>query len=166
MARNTDIHGPRLDRIRSLFAIGDAGLEVSDAAVLEAEVGTGGLEPLVERSGVGRELTDPLLECGVLGGDALDGSLLPLGLQVPDPADEFTGAGPVGDDLAVSRFEGVLGVQGALAPDRLALHVLVGEQLSPSVSGFGHRGGDDGSRLGIVVEEGARRPRDAQRRRR
>ncbi|MYR73710.1 MULTISPECIES: hypothetical protein [unclassified Streptomyces] len=88
--------------------IGDAGLEVGDAAVLEAEVGAGGLEPLVERSVVGRELTDPLLECGVLGGNPLDGFLCPLGLQVPDLAEEFTSAGPLGDDLAVSRFEGAL----------------------------------------------------------
>lgn len=71
----------------------DAGFEAGDAAILEAEVGAGGFETLVERAVVGGELADPLLECGVLGGDPLDGFLGPLGLQVTDLAQEFTDAG-------------------------------------------------------------------------
>ncbi|MEU3894818.1 hypothetical protein [Streptomyces sp. NPDC045251] len=49
--------------------VGEASFEVSDAPVLEAEVGTGDLEPFVEGALVGGELADPLLECGVFGGD-------------------------------------------------------------------------------------------------
>lgn len=44
---------------------GDAGLEVGDAADLQADVGPGGLESLAEGAVVGRQLADPLLESGV-----------------------------------------------------------------------------------------------------
>jgi hypothetical protein len=40
----------------------DTGFEVGDTAVLEAQVGAGGLESLVEGAVVGGELTDSLLK--------------------------------------------------------------------------------------------------------
>lgn len=83
------------------FRVGDGGFKIGDAAVLEAEVGTGGFEPLVEGAVVGGQLADPLLERGVLGGDALDGFLGPFGLQVADLAEEFTDADALGADLVV-----------------------------------------------------------------
>ena len=54
---------------------------------------TGRLEPLVQGPVVGGELPYSLFEGGVLGGDALDGLLGPLGFQVPDLAEEFADAG-------------------------------------------------------------------------
>jgi len=91
------------DRDRSPILVGEADFEVGDAAVLESEVGAGGLEPFVEGAVVGRQLADPLLEVGVLGGvlggDPLDGLLRPLGLQVADLTEEFTDAGALGEDL-------------------------------------------------------------------
>jgi hypothetical protein len=53
-------------RAGRIDAFGEACFEVGDAPVLEAEVGAGGLEPLVEGAVVGGELTDPLFERGVL----------------------------------------------------------------------------------------------------
>jgi hypothetical protein len=60
---------------------------------------------------------------------------------------------------AWASLEGVLGVQRSLAPCRFAFVVLVGEYVRPSVTALGHSGGDRGSSLGIVVEEG---PGDAR----
>src|SRR6266508_3384319 len=74
--------------------IGDAGFEIGDAPVLEAQVGPGGLEPFVEGAVVGGELADALLERGVLGGDPLDGLLGPFGFQVPDLAEELADCCP------------------------------------------------------------------------
>lgn len=62
----------------------ELGLEVGDAAVLEAEVGAGGLEAFVEGSVVGGELADALLEGGVLGGNPLDGLLVSAVTQFPN----------------------------------------------------------------------------------
>ncbi|MEL5957641.1 hypothetical protein AADR41_23280 [Streptomyces sp. CLV115] len=58
------------------------GFELGDAAVLEAAVGAGGLEAFFEGAFVLGELADSLFEAGVLGGDALDGLVGPLGFQV------------------------------------------------------------------------------------
>jgi hypothetical protein len=100
------------------------GLEVCDAAALEAEVGAGGLESFVKGAVVGGELPDPLFEDGVLGGDPLDGLLDPFGFQVADLAEEFSDAGALSADLGVGVLEGVLGDQRAFAPGRLAFVVL------------------------------------------
>ncbi|MEJ8654522.1 hypothetical protein WKI65_42435 [Streptomyces sp. MS1.AVA.3] len=81
-----------------------ARFEGADAAVLEAEVGAGGLQPLVEGAIVSGQLADPPLERGVLGSDPLDGLLGPFGLQVTDLAEKFTDAGALGEDLGVGRF--------------------------------------------------------------
>jgi hypothetical protein len=128
--------------------LGDLGFEVGDAA---AEVGAGRLEAFVEGAVVGGELADALLE----GGDPLNGFLGPFGFQVADLAEEFADAGALGEDLSVGGLEGVLGVQGPLVLGRLALLVLVGEQLGPALAGLGHGRGDCGPGFGVVVEEGA-----------
>ena len=58
------VNWARLARGSSLLdprgGAGDLGFEVSDAAVLEAQVGTGGLEAFVEGAFVGGELADAL----------------------------------------------------------------------------------------------------------
>src|SRR6476619_6579755 len=46
--------------------------KVGDAAVLESQVGSRGLQSLVKRAVVGGELTYALFEGGVLGGNPLD----------------------------------------------------------------------------------------------
>ena len=135
---------------------GDLGFEVCEPPVLEAHVGAGGLESFVQGPVVGGELPYSLFEGGVLGGDALDGPLGPLGLQVPDLAEELAEAGPLLKDLGVGRLERFLGVEGALAPGRLLLGALR-RQVSrlPETAGrcgVGHRGPG----LGIAVEERAR----------
>lgn len=122
---------------------------------MEAEVGAGGLEPLVEGAVVGGQLANSLLEGGVLGGDPLDGFLSPLGLQVPYLAEEFADAGALGEDLGLGGLECVLGVQRALAPRRLALVVLFGELPGPPFAGLGYRCGGGGPGLGVGIEEGA-----------
>jgi len=53
-------------------------LEVGDAAVLEPQVGSGGIEAFVEGAVVGGELLQALLEGGVLGRDPLDRVLGPM----------------------------------------------------------------------------------------
>ena len=85
-------------------------------------------EPFVEGAVVGGELADALFEGGVLGGDALDRVLGPLGFQVADLAEEFADAGALGEDLGVGGLERVLGVECAFPPGRLVLaSCLVGE---------------------------------------
>lgn len=80
---------------------------------MEAQVGAGGLEALVEGAAVGGELADALFEGGVLGGDPLDGFLGPLNLQVADLAKEFADASALGEDLGVGGLDGVLRKQYA-----------------------------------------------------
>ncbi|MGW4886440.1 hypothetical protein [Streptomyces murinus] len=108
---------------------------------------------LVKRAVSGRQPADSLFECGVLGGDPLDGLLDPLDLQVPDLAGEFADAGSLGEDLGVSGLERVRGVQRAYWPGRLALTVVVSEQLGPALAGLGHGGGDRGFGIQVFVEE-------------
>jgi len=96
--------------------VGEVGFEVGDAAVLEPQVGAGGLQPLVQGAVVGGGLAEALFEGGVLGGDPLDGVLGPLGLQVADLAEEFADAGALGADLGVGGLEGVFGVECAFPP--------------------------------------------------
>lgn len=96
--------------------LGDAGFEVGDASALEAEVGAGGLESFVEGAVGGGELADALFEGGVPGGDPLDGTLSPIGLQVAYLAKEFADPGAQGEDPGVGGLEGGLGVQGANVP--------------------------------------------------
>ncbi|WP_158888102.1 hypothetical protein [Amycolatopsis anabasis] len=88
----------------------ELGLQVGDAAVLEAQVRAGGRQGLLHVAVVGGELAEALLERGVLRGDPLDGFLGPFGLQVADLGEEFADAGALGEDLDVGGFEGVLGV--------------------------------------------------------
>ena len=90
--------------------VGETGFEVGDAPVLEAQGGAGGFEAFVEGAVVGGELPDALFECGVLGGDALDRILSPLGFQVSDAAEEFSDTRALGEDFGVG-FECVLGVE-------------------------------------------------------
>jgi hypothetical protein len=85
--------------LNSLCRVGDAGFEVGDAAVLEAQVGAGGLEAFVKGAVVVGELADALLEGGVLGGDPLDGFLGPFGFQVAYLTEKFADAGALGEDL-------------------------------------------------------------------
>src|SRR6266498_3767065 len=94
-------HRPAGSLLDSRGGVGDLGFEVGDAAVLEAQVGAGGLESFVENAVVGGELADTLLQGGVLGGDPLDGFLGPFGFQVADLAEEFADAGALGEDLGV-----------------------------------------------------------------
>src|SRR5260370_12093309 len=56
----------------------ELGFEVGEAAVLEPHVRPGCLQPFVQSPVVGGELAYPLLEGGVLGGDARDGMLWPF----------------------------------------------------------------------------------------
>ena len=82
--------------------VGETGFEVGDAPVLEAQGGAGGFEAFVEGAVVGGELPDALFECGVLGGDALDRILSPLGFQVSDAAEEFSDTRALGEDFGDS----------------------------------------------------------------
>ena len=109
--------------------VGETGFEVGDAPVLEAQGGAGGFEAFVEGAVVGGELPDALFECGVLGGDALDRILSPLGFQVSDAAKEFSATRALGEDFGVGGFECVLGVEGAFAPARLIPVVASGGEL-------------------------------------
>jgi hypothetical protein len=81
---------------------------------LEAQVGAGGCQALLQGAVVGGELAHALLEGGVLRGDPLDGFFSSFGLQVADLTEEFADAGALGEDLGVGGFEGVLGVEGPL----------------------------------------------------
>lgn len=108
--------------------VGETGFEVGDAPVLEAQGEAGGFEALVEGAVVGGELPDALFECGVLGGDALDRILSPLGFQVSDAAEEFSDTRALGEDFGVGDFECVLGVEGAW-PARLIRVVEFGGEL-------------------------------------
>lgn len=98
------------DGQRGCRGVGETGFEVGDAPVLEAQGGAGGFEAFVEGAVVGGELPDALFECGVLGGDALDRILSPLGFQVSDAAEEFSDTRALGEDFGVG-FECVLGVE-------------------------------------------------------
>lgn len=125
VAARNGLDGPV--RLRSVgLRIGESGFQVGDPPVLEAQVGAGGLQPLVEGAVVGGELADPLFESGVLGGDPLDGVFGPLGLQVADLTEEFADAGALGEDLGVGGLEAFFGVQRPLAPRCLSLVVLLG----------------------------------------
>ncbi|MFF8902710.1 hypothetical protein ACF082_35150 [Streptomyces lydicus] len=130
------------------------GFQVGEAPVLETEVGAGSLESIVEGAVAGSELADSLLEGGVLGGDPLDGLLRSFCPQVPHLAAEFTDVGPLGEDLGVSGLEGVLRVECASAPGRLALVILLGERPGPAFAGLGHGRGAGSSGLAVVREEG------------
>jgi hypothetical protein len=66
--------------------IRDVGFEVGDARSWKRRFEPGRFQPLVLGAGVGGELAEALLECGVLGGDAVDGILSPFGFQVADVA--------------------------------------------------------------------------------
>jgi hypothetical protein len=67
----------------------ELGFEISDASVLEADVGAGGFEAFVHGPNVRDEL---------LGGDPLDGSLGPLGLRF-EAGMQVVGGGVVGRAL-------------------------------------------------------------------
>ena len=83
-------------RVGDVFRWGQLCFEVGDAAVLEPQVGSGGLESFVEGAVVGGELLQALLERGVLGRDALDRVLGPVRFEVADAAEEFTDVGRAG----------------------------------------------------------------------
>ncbi len=76
-----------------LWWVEELGFEVGDAPVLEPQVRSCGFQPLVQGPVVSGELPHSLFEGGVLGGDALDGFLGPLGLKVADLAQELADAG-------------------------------------------------------------------------
>lgn len=90
--------------------------EVGDAAVLEAQVGPGGVESFIEGAVVGGELVNTLLERGVLRADALNPVLGPVRFEVTDAAEEFADACALGDDLGGGGLEPVLGVERPLTP--------------------------------------------------
>ena len=102
---------------------------------MEAQVGAGGFESFVQGPVVGGELPYSLFEVGVLGGDALDGSLGPFGLQVPDLAEELAEPGALLEDLGVRGFEGVLGVEGAFPPGRFLLGLICPELSGQRICG-------------------------------
>src|SRR5260370_20435489 len=133
----------------------ELGFEVGDAPVLDPQVRPRGFEPLVQGPVVGGELPYSLFEGGVLGGDALDGLLRPLGFQVPDLAEEFADPGALLDDLGVGGFQRVFGVEGAFPPGRFLPGVLSGPIAGlPEAAGLGG-GGHRGSGFGVAVEKGA-----------
>jgi hypothetical protein len=84
--------------------------EIGDPAVLEAQAGASGLEPLVEGQVDSGHLADTLREDSVLSGEPLDGLLGPLGLHVPDPAQKFAGSGCAGRGSR-RGWPGILNVQ-------------------------------------------------------
>src|SRR5437763_1001439 len=83
---------------------------VDAAPVLDAQGGPGRGQSLLQGPVVGGQLPDALLERGVLGGDPAGALLVPLGLQVPDLAEEFADAGALSADLGVGVLERVFGV--------------------------------------------------------
>jgi hypothetical protein len=122
---------------------------------LEAQVRACGLQPFVKGAVVGGELTDALLEGGVLCGDPLDGLLRPFGLQVADLAEKFTDVGALGEDLGVGGLEGVLGVERPFPPGRLMPVILVCQCLAAPLVSVRDGRGDRAARLGVFVEERA-----------
>ena len=112
-----------------LWWVEELGFEVGDAAVLESQVRPCGFQPLVQGPGVRGELPHSLFEGGVLGGDALDGVLGPLGLKVADLAQELADAFTLLDDLGVGGLERVLGVERPFPPGRLLSGVVAGQVL-------------------------------------
>ena len=96
-----------------------------------------------------------MLERGVLGGDALDGFLGPLGLQIPDLAQEVSDAGALRDDLGMGGLQGVFGVEGAFPPGRFLLGVLGGQIPGSPRAVLGRGAGYDGPGLRVAVEKGA-----------
>ena len=98
--------------------VGKPGFEVGDTPVLEVQVGAGSLEAFVQGAVVGGELADTLLECGVLGGDAVDRVLGPFGFQVADTAEQLADPCPLDHDLVVRGLERVLSVECTFGPAR------------------------------------------------
>jgi len=70
-----------------------------------------------------------LFEGGVLGGDALDGVLGPVGLQVADLAQKIADAFTLLDDLGVRGLERVFGIERSFPPGRFLPGVADGQVL-------------------------------------
>lgn len=100
--------------------------EAGDALVEEAVVGAGGLQLVFRCTLVAGELAEPLLECGVLGGEPLERVVVALVLGIAELAEQFADAGALGADLGVSGLEGLLGVERPLPPGCLGMVVAVG----------------------------------------
>ena len=83
---------------------------------------------------VARELTEPLLEDGVLGGEPLECVVVMLALGVAELAEQLADAGALGADLCVGGLERLLGVQRPLLPGRLGLGVAVSLVVLPPVA--------------------------------
>src|ERR1035441_7540593 len=77
----------------------ELGFELGDAPVGEAGVGAGGFQSFFQGPVVLGELSDALLERGVLGGDPLRGVLGEILFQVADLAHEDGHAAPLGADV-------------------------------------------------------------------
>src|SRR4029453_19030123 len=102
------------------------GLQVGEAFVEKAIVGSGGVQLLLQAPVVVGELAYALLERGVLLSEALRGAFGVLGLRVGDLPEEDADPFPLGVNLDVGGLEGVLGVKGTLAPRRFDLRVVCG----------------------------------------
>lgn len=85
--------------------------EIGEAPILEAEVGTGGLEPFLKDPVVLGELVDPLLEDAVLGSELLGGLARAVLFEVAELAHQRPDPRPLGADLGVCGLERVLSVQ-------------------------------------------------------
>jgi hypothetical protein len=92
--------------------LGQPRFQVGNSTVLEPQDGPDGHETFVERAFVGGERAHALFECGVLGGDPLDGILWPFGFQIADAPEEFADASSLSEDLGVGGLECVLSVEG------------------------------------------------------
>ena len=92
------------DHRRRICRLGEPHFKLGKSTVLEAQVGLGGFEPIVEGAVVRDELTDTFSYGRVLDGDSLEVVLCPSGSQVPDAAKEFAQAEAVGEDLGEAFF--------------------------------------------------------------
>lgn len=100
------------------------GFQVGEASVEEAVVGAGGLQLPLQAPVVVGELAYPLLECGVLLGQALGGALGMLGLQIAKLPEEDADPLALAVDFGVGGLECILGVERALPPGRVDLRVV------------------------------------------
>ncbi|MFF7115479.1 hypothetical protein ACFY91_24655 [Streptomyces albogriseolus] len=99
--------------------------EGGDALVGEAEVGAGSFETFLELAVLLRHLLQAALECGVLGGEVLDGLAGDHSISVAELSHEFADPLSLDQDLVLSPGEFGLGVQGSLSPGRLDLVVFL-----------------------------------------